>query len=190
MSSEYRYFKVLGGVAKEVIDAFIAKRTGSVESRCAFAKPGRGDCEQHLMELAAISTATIQNTEATIKDRISSDNPFCTQAYLDVCKAVDREMSLIESVKRLTNTIRFFASAIRCGESWSPACQREYDAAVERNSVPRYHNVETSTAYKVDSLEVQQSTLTLLLRLQEPNTNQVDKLRLLQTTLDAMKIQL
>jgi hypothetical protein len=52
--------------------------------------------EQHVMELAAISTASIQNTEATVKDRVGADNPYCTVAYLDVCRAIDREMRLIK----------------------------------------------------------------------------------------------
>lgn len=50
--------------------------------------------ELRIMQLAGISTASIQNTEKTIKDRIGRDNPYCTQAYLDVCCAIDREMKL------------------------------------------------------------------------------------------------
>lgn len=52
----------------------------------------RADEELHIMQLAAISTASIQNTETTVKDRIDKDSPYCTTAYLDVCRAVDREM--------------------------------------------------------------------------------------------------
>lgn len=48
--------------------------------------------ELAIMQLAGISTATIQNTETTIKDRIGRDNPYWTVAYGDVCVAVDREM--------------------------------------------------------------------------------------------------
>lgn len=50
--------------------------------------------EAHDMQLAAIMTATFQNTVSTIKDRIGSDNPYWTVAYGDVCRAVDREMAL------------------------------------------------------------------------------------------------
>lgn len=48
--------------------------------------------ENHIMQLAGISTACIQNTKSTIKDRIPKDNPYWTVAYGDVCVAVDREM--------------------------------------------------------------------------------------------------
>jgi hypothetical protein len=48
--------------------------------------------ETHALQLAAISTASVQNTETTVKDRIDRDNPYWTQAYGDVCAAVDREM--------------------------------------------------------------------------------------------------
>lgn len=50
--------------------------------------------EQHTIELAAISLATIQNTESSRKDRIDRSNSYCTQSYLDVCRAVDREIEL------------------------------------------------------------------------------------------------
>lgn len=48
--------------------------------------------ELHTMQLAAIMTASIQNTESTIKDRIGSEHPYCTVAYQDVCRAIDREI--------------------------------------------------------------------------------------------------
>ena len=48
--------------------------------------------ELHVMQLAAISTATVQNTEATLKDRIDKTSPYWTVAYMDTCVAVDREM--------------------------------------------------------------------------------------------------
>lgn len=50
--------------------------------------------ELHTMQLAGIMTASIQNTESTVKDRIDKSNPYWTQAYGDVCRAVDREMKL------------------------------------------------------------------------------------------------
>lgn len=47
----------------------------------------------HRMQLAGISTATLQNTVASSADRIPKDNPYWTIAYGDVCKAVDREIA-------------------------------------------------------------------------------------------------
>ena len=48
--------------------------------------------EFRIMQLAAISTATLQNTVKSTADRISPGSPYSTVAYVDVCKAVDREM--------------------------------------------------------------------------------------------------
>lgn len=48
--------------------------------------------ELHVMQLAAISTATVQNTETMVKDRIDKTSPYWTVAYMDTCVAVDREM--------------------------------------------------------------------------------------------------
>lgn len=50
--------------------------------------------ENHALQMAAIMTATMQNTETTKRDRIDRTNPFWTQAYADVCVAIDREMKL------------------------------------------------------------------------------------------------
>lgn len=50
--------------------------------------------ERHGIQLAAISTACIQNSETSAKDRIGRENPYWTVAYGDVCVAIDREMKL------------------------------------------------------------------------------------------------
>jgi hypothetical protein len=50
--------------------------------------------EDSSMKLAGVSTACLQNTEKTIKDRIDKSNPYWTVAYGDVCDTVDREMKL------------------------------------------------------------------------------------------------
>lgn len=57
--------------------------------------------ELHTMQLAGIMTASIQNTESTVKDRIDRSNPYWTQAYEDVCVAIDREMKHRDEAKRL-----------------------------------------------------------------------------------------
>jgi len=62
-------------------------------------------CELHTMQLAAIMTASFQNTESTIKDRIGRDHPYCSQAYLDVCVAIDREMKLRKENEELKDKL-------------------------------------------------------------------------------------
>ena len=49
--------------------------------------------ELNIVRLAAISTATFQNTLRSSADRIPKDNPYWTIAYGDVCTAVDREIA-------------------------------------------------------------------------------------------------
>lgn len=49
--------------------------------------------ELHIMQMAGISTAALMNTREAAKERIGKDNPYWTQAYQDVCDAVDREMT-------------------------------------------------------------------------------------------------
>ena len=52
------------------------------------------------MLLAAISTASGQNTRESAKDRIGRDSPYWTQAYGDVCAAIDRELALRERLEK------------------------------------------------------------------------------------------
>jgi len=53
------------------------------------------------MQVAAVMTATVQNSESTIKDRIGRDHHYWTQAYADVCIAVDREVAHRKERERL-----------------------------------------------------------------------------------------
>jgi hypothetical protein len=62
----------------------------------SLAAPPQQPDELHVMQMAAISTASIQNTRESAKERIGRDNPYWTQAYDDVCRAVDREMDARE----------------------------------------------------------------------------------------------
>lgn len=62
--------------------------------------------ELHIMQLAGISTACLQNTERSIKDRIGRDNPYWTVAYGDACVAIDREMALRAECERLGKDAR------------------------------------------------------------------------------------
>ena len=50
------------------------------------------DYETYVMQLAAISTASLQNTENSRKSRLPRSNTYWTAAYSDVCDAVDREI--------------------------------------------------------------------------------------------------
>lgn len=60
----------------------------------ARAKTAEAEVELSRIQMAAIMTATVQNTEKSIKDRIDRSSPYWTQAYTDVCSAIDREMAL------------------------------------------------------------------------------------------------
>ena len=64
--------------------------------------------ELHLLQLAAISTASIQNTEKTIKNRIPANHCYSTATYRDVCRAIDREMKLIEDNRRLQEMLSIY----------------------------------------------------------------------------------
>lgn len=55
--------------------------------------------ELHQMQMAGIMTASFQNTPSTVKDRLDPSSPYWTQAYADVCAAVDREMALLARVE-------------------------------------------------------------------------------------------
>lgn len=61
--------------------------------------------ERHHDQLDAVSEASRINTPDTTDCRLDAGHPLHTQAYADVCTAVDREMALYSRVKRLQKHI-------------------------------------------------------------------------------------
>ena len=59
----------------------------------------RQEIDTWMIKLAACSSAALQNTETTVKDRLTKDNPYWSAAYGDVCAAVDREMKLRQDLE-------------------------------------------------------------------------------------------
>jgi hypothetical protein len=52
------------------------------------------ELETERMRLVACMTASIQNTETSKAERLAPEHPYWSVAYSDVCRAVDREMTL------------------------------------------------------------------------------------------------
>lgn len=73
--------------------------------------------EERIMQLAAISTASLQNTGSSKQDRIDSSNPYWTAAYGDACRAVDREMRLRDQLTRERDVRRQLAKTLEDAES-------------------------------------------------------------------------
>lgn len=57
--------------------------------------------EFYQMQLAAISTVSMQNTHQTVKGRVLKDTPYWTVAYGDVCRRVDSEIYFRERCEQL-----------------------------------------------------------------------------------------
>jgi hypothetical protein len=92
--------------------------------------------ELNTLKLAAISTACIQNTEATAKYRISAENRCWTQAYADVCVAVDREMRERHRAERAESAYKILLEAVR------------HDSEVSKRSIElllSIHNLAVAT---------------------------------------------
>lgn len=53
------------------------------------------------LRLAACGVAARSNTEKTVKHRITSEHPYWSESYFDVCRSVDREMEQREKNDRL-----------------------------------------------------------------------------------------
>lgn len=64
-----------------------------------------GEVETSRMQMAACMTATFQNTAESAKERIGKDHPCWTQAYADVCAAVDREIALRDELAALRGRV-------------------------------------------------------------------------------------
>lgn len=54
----------------------------------------REEVEHERFRLAACSVAAMSNTPDTVANRLDSNHPCYSASYADVCRAIDREMSL------------------------------------------------------------------------------------------------
>ena len=68
----------------------------------------REELERERVRLAACGVAAMQNTKNSIKERIDSDNKYCSQSYIDVCTAVDREIAIREKLARLVEAAKHY----------------------------------------------------------------------------------
>jgi len=81
------------------------------------------------MKLVACGIAAMQNTENSIKERLSSDHEYYSASYQDVCNAVDREMKLESENKRLNKERRINAVDGQCAidEAYNRIAELEAD---------------------------------------------------------------
>ena len=108
----YNGGELLSDIIQSAIDAAMAEKDREIESQGRWIGQLKREAQEkdaalaeerelRIMQLAAISTASIQNTETTIKDRIDPENPYYSMAYGDTCRAVDREMEHRAEIERL-----------------------------------------------------------------------------------------
>lgn len=88
-----------GDYELRVVDSKVAR---ALERKCA---KQAEEMEVLRVQLAACMTAAALNTRTTSNDRINRDNPYWSQAYADVCAAVDREIAHREKVEQQAEEI-------------------------------------------------------------------------------------
>jgi hypothetical protein len=88
-----------------------AETARSLERQLSEEKRAREEAEA--IRLAAISTASLQNTRASAKERIGPDNPYYTTAYGDVCVAIDREIAERERAESAEQRVESLEAALR-----------------------------------------------------------------------------
>jgi hypothetical protein len=107
-------------------DLFVSEMGGRSTGKPAWAGLEWIDVELHTMQLAAIMTASIQNTNESAAARIDRSNPYWTVAYDDVCKAVDREMGHRRELEFLKAEHKDVTEALK-------DCSTRHDMLVERS---------------------------------------------------------
>jgi hypothetical protein len=70
------------------------------------------ELEKLRMQLAGCGVAAMQNTRDSVKDRITTDNPYWSASYGDVCNAVDSEIALREENARLRELLSEISNSI------------------------------------------------------------------------------
>ena len=67
------------------------------------------EIEVEIMRLVGCGVAANQNTETTIKDRITLDSPYFSASYASVCNAVDREIALRQDKRELVEALNLIS---------------------------------------------------------------------------------
>lgn len=86
--------------------------------------------EVERMRLAACGVAAMQNTPATIAQRVDRNSPYYSASYEDVCRAVDREISLRAQMQNFVDICRRFTERVERGEVRSTRTYGEAKAAL------------------------------------------------------------
>lgn len=100
--------------------------------------------ELHDVQLAAISTACVQNTRDSATMRIWRENPYWTVAYGDVCVAVDREMAERARAEKAERELAELRQRDTCGREALAGLRKELDEA--RREIERLTGVITGDA--------------------------------------------
>jgi hypothetical protein len=66
----------------------------------------RNDLEYERIRLAAVGVVAMQNTPASVSERITRDNKYWSASYGDVCRSVDSEIALRADNARLRKWIK------------------------------------------------------------------------------------
>jgi len=64
------------------------------------------DLEAERLRLAGCGVAAMANTPESVANRIGTDSPYYSASYLEVCRAVDREMALREELASAQAVVR------------------------------------------------------------------------------------
>ncbi|NDI85041.1 hypothetical protein [Undibacterium crateris] len=114
----------------------------------------KAQLEKERMRLAGCATAALMNTEESVKDRISSDNPYWSASYGDICNAVDREIALRNENQQLKSVIDSARSAIEvlldyasppeanCSCHISPTCNDCINYGKQREDVEYVESID------------------------------------------------
>ena len=126
----------------------------------------RGELEAERMRLAACGVAAMQDTAATVADRITPDNPYWSASYGDVCRQIDALMALraeVEALRKDAERYRY----LRNTPPWNCAvviigpdnmlddevfyCQEQLDAAIDAALSPATTGGPESVTDSIDS---------------------------------------
>jgi hypothetical protein len=104
------------------------------------------EAENERMKLAACMTAALSNTTTTVAERLTSDHPYHSASYADICRAVDREMTYRAQCDALTaerdDERRFAAQAVVTLQE-AEATVARLTEEIERERRDSIHELET-----------------------------------------------
>ncbi len=125
--------------ASEAEQQLAAEREKRVTAHCPFCQGTFVVEAMHVLEIQQLREK-VQTFERTLEAAYERWRIIVKRAHADYTRELNAKLAQInaqsKTIRELVEALKFFASVIKSGESWSATCQKSYDAALGTYPLP------------------------------------------------------